>query len=292
MNIHMNIGPLRWDIISNDEISDVCSRPGYRAFVAATAQPASSVMKVKIIRKTGSRPNTDPLFSSGENWAMWHEAGRRIICTQNTQRVPGRVLLLNPSLDEAELYLGPEAETSIDQAIGYPLDQIMTWGLLSRCGGLLVHAAAVVKDGRANVLIGRSGAGKSTLAAWCHAKGYRVLNDDRILLYNTNGTWMAAGTPWHGSGRFAENAAFPVERILRLTKDGCDRIESMSEPAAVRDLLVTASIPWFEDVWADRTLDSIHRLVRDIKVEQFYCTNSSSAVRCLEQQAVQSEVVV
>ena len=47
---------------------------------------------------------------------------------------------------------------------------------------LLLHAAAVEKEGRAAILTGESGAGKSTLAALLAARGWRLLGDEFALL--------------------------------------------------------------------------------------------------------------
>lgn len=47
---------------------------------------------------------------------------------------------------------------------------------------LLLHAAAVEKDGRALVMTGESGAGKSTLAALLAARGWRLMGDEFALV--------------------------------------------------------------------------------------------------------------
>lgn len=47
---------------------------------------------------------------------------------------------------------------------------------------LLLHAAAVEKDGRALVMTGESGAGKSTLAALLGARGWRLMGDEFALV--------------------------------------------------------------------------------------------------------------
>lgn len=47
---------------------------------------------------------------------------------------------------------------------------------------LLLHAAAVERDGRAIVMTGESGAGKSTLAALLQGHGWRLLADEFVLI--------------------------------------------------------------------------------------------------------------
>lgn len=47
---------------------------------------------------------------------------------------------------------------------------------------LLLHAAAVERDGRALILTGESGAGKSTLAALLGARGWRLMGDEFVLV--------------------------------------------------------------------------------------------------------------
>jgi hypothetical protein len=51
-----------------------------------------------------------------------------------------------------------------------------------RAGSVLLPSAAVARDGKALLLIGRSRSGKSSLAARALAAGHRILGDDQVLI--------------------------------------------------------------------------------------------------------------
>jgi hypothetical protein len=61
------------------------------------------------------------------------------------------------------------------------LDQALPLVLAAQ-GHLVVHASAVLLEGRATLLVGEAGAGKSTLAAALGAQGGIVLADDGVLI--------------------------------------------------------------------------------------------------------------
>lgn len=61
------------------------------------------------------------------------------------------------------------------------LDQALPLALASG-GALVLHASAVVIDGRAVLFVGEAGAGKSTMAAFLVRAGARVLADDGVLI--------------------------------------------------------------------------------------------------------------
>jgi hypothetical protein len=63
--------------------------------------------------------------------------------------------------------------------------------LLNHSGKLVLHAAAIVSNGKAVALSGESGRGKSTLAASFAHQGYPFLTDDGLHLEPTAGGYLA-----------------------------------------------------------------------------------------------------
>lgn len=87
------------------------------------------------------------------------------------------------------------------------------YGFLPR-GALLLHAAGVVREGKAYVFPGPSGAGKTTIVN--HSAEGRILSDEVILvgLPKDGGPLMAYGTPFFGEwGRPGEKIAAPVKGL-------------------------------------------------------------------------------
>lgn len=220
-----------------------------------------------------------PDYAAGRNWALWREGATRVLATGWLGRpVPRSLCRLEAALTHAALYVeGDPAESPLR----YPLDQVITWGLLAGCGAVLVHAAAVERDGVGVLLVGRSGAGKSTLAGLCAQEGWNILNDDRAIVFRAGGCWRVAGTPWHGSGRFARNRTAPLGAVCLLRQDTRDAAVEMSASAARLALLETASVPWFDEEWSQGALDAVARLVEETACYCFGFTRRPSAARAL-----------
>jgi hypothetical protein len=121
----------------------------------------------------------------------------------------------------------------------YALDSLLrillTMVLLPR-RGFLLHAATVVRDGRAYVFTGRSGAGKSTVASLSPAG--TVLTDEISLLRFTDGCWQAYGTPFWGEFRAAgQNEHYPIAGVYTLVQSAGDRVEQLATKEIIRALL-------------------------------------------------------
>jgi hypothetical protein len=108
--------------------------------------------------------------------------------------------------------------------------------LLAPQRGFLLHAATVMRDGRAYVFTGRSGAGKSTVAS-LSPRG-SVLTDEISLLKFVDGAWHAFGTPFWGEFRAeGANVHAPIAGLYFLNQAQDDRVQSISGREALRAML-------------------------------------------------------
>lgn len=294
---HLNVGPVQFAMRTEAGGSVGYSDPAYGGFfseavgriVPVSRDPGSALIElpVEIVRRAIAVPAGAPLWQAGGHWAVWEDGADLVfhvgLQVPEAMRYACRVAR---DLSRAELAVHPAAwpaDGMLAAPLRYPLDQILSWGLLSRVGGALLHAAVAVKDGRGYVFTGRSGAGKSTLSGLLHAEGWRIMNDDRVVVFRRGGAWRVAGTPWHGSGRFAEAAEAPLAGIYFLRQAAECRLEPMSAAPARMALLDVAAVPWFEDSWAQGILDGLDRLAGEVEIARFHFTKTADAVRALAQ---------
>lgn len=100
----------------------------------------------------------------------------------------------------------------------------VTGAIAHREGGLVLHSAGVVVDGRAVLFIGPSGAGKTTAAQ--HARGASWFSKDRSVVAPTPNGWMS----WGMAGGdevdlpMAGRTGHPLAAILRVVR-GAGEVE-------------------------------------------------------------------
>jgi hypothetical protein len=281
------IGPVHF-VFGQHDISRVrYTEWPYKDFFYAGVEQKDlgACVKLEVFLRQGKPdvPDTRPDYVAGRNWAFWRK-GERMCFGSGFQGGEGPQFYCELSADmtTCDLYVAKNQE---GMPLRYPLDQIMTWGALSQCTGVLLHAAAVEKDGVGYVLAGRSGAGKSTLSGICQEQGWRVLNDDRVIVYrDDSGVWQVAGTPWPGSGAYAQNQTFPLGGLYTLIQDAYDKCVTIDSREAQFLLLDVTAIAWFSKSWSEAALDSLYRLCADIQVGRLHFTRSAGAAKCLEHE--------
>ena len=113
--------------------------------------------------------------------------------------------------------------------------------LAYRSGGLLLHAAGVVRKGRAYLFFGRSGSGKTTVAR--NAGDSLVLNDDLIVLLPADDGWSAFGTPFTNATQTAPSGgSAPAAALLRLVQSPTVRIEPLTGGRALAELMACVPV--------------------------------------------------
>jgi hypothetical protein len=122
--------------------------------------------------------------------------------------------------------------------------QSVAAAVLSDVGGGVMHAAAVILDGRACLYVGPSDAGKSTACA--HTDG-PLLAIDRVALVPADGhlwAWAMPGGPEdeHPGSRAASTAA-PLGWVLRVVQ-AHDRVRVRLLPPAAAAMVIRAALLW------------------------------------------------
>lgn len=108
---------------------------------------------------------------------------------------------------------------------------------LVRTGGLVLHAASVLRNGRGYLFAGRSGAGKSTVARHGGLAG-AVLSDEISLARPSADGYRVYGTPFWGElAGSGENIAASLAQICLLEQSPQNRLEPLRRTEALRALL-------------------------------------------------------
>ncbi len=199
------------------------------------------------------------LFDSG---GVWHvertRGGLRYSFRIRNRRPPlYKVVTIDEALVAGTLHFdatprGPH------YALDYPLDELLFQHRLAREGAVEVHGCGVVWQGRTLLFCGRSGAGKSTTARlWKrHARGARLLSDDRVVLRPGKRSVRAYGTPWHGDGGFASPTSAPLGALFFLRHGKATRLRPLSRAEAAARLFTRCFPPPWDREGVARALDA------------------------------------
>lgn len=136
-----------------------------------------------------------------------------------------------------------------------PLAEVCLLSCVARSGGLFLHAAGLSYRRHGLVFAGESGAGKSTIAALFAERGAAVLSDERVILRARGTELLVSGTPWVGSGHYAENDSAPITGLFEISHGRDRHAVDPAPPAtcAVR-LLRQAILPYWDRLAIENTL--------------------------------------
>jgi len=124
--------------------------------------------------------------------------------------------------------------------------------ILAKEGGLLLHSASAIRNGKAFLFAGVSGAGKTTISRFAPSD-VTLLTDEISYVRKQNQRYTAFGTPFTGElAKLGENTSAPVAALYLLNQGTANRIDPVALPNAGRELL--ANMLFFAE---DREL--VHR---------------------------------
>ena len=149
-------------------------------------------------------------------------------------------------------------------------------------GRLILHASAVLYHERAILFAAPSGGGKSTQAEiWEHSLHAKVINGDKVILYDNGTNLIAYGSPIAGSSGIYRNICAPVAAIVQLEKGS----ENTITPMTMRDRYL---LLYGEAVKSDWDADFNRSLLRfassypqRTEYVRLHCLPDPSAAECL-----------
>ena len=147
--------------------------------------------------------------------------------------------------------------------------------------GMLLHASAVVLDGRAYLFSAPCGTGKSThTKLWLQVFGEKayILNDDKPALRLEEGQWYAYGTPWSGKHDISTNIRVPVAGICFLRRAEENTIAPFTGVKAIFALLEQTARPAGADL-RQQLMVLLDRLLTQVPVWQMGCTMDPQAAQ-------------
>ncbi|MDD3878070.1 MAG: hypothetical protein PHT69_15735 [Bacteroidales bacterium] len=79
--------------------------------------------------------------------------------------------------------------------LAYPMGPLLMYHLALYNDAIMIHASGIEFNKKGLVFSGFSGIGKSTMAGLWHTNGYKVINDDRLMLRMIDGQCHVFNTP-------------------------------------------------------------------------------------------------
>lgn len=138
-------------------------------------------------------------------------------------------------------------------------------------GGFAMHAAGVLKKGRAFLFAGKSNSGKTTVVSL--SRPCSSLGDDYGVVLPDGESWSAPAVPFDNSGiaPAATNAGLHrVAGVWRLFKSSKTRIERPGPAMLEPSLLACTTYPWIMPDLMERLLDQVRSFSTVVRYEHLH----------------------
>ena len=196
------------------------------------------------------RPRDEALlFDSGGPWRVYRRGAKLLYVFSTPVLDPPIYKAVEIDLQWRRGILYYPKRRARDRPTGgpldYPLDELLFQHRLAHMGRPEVHACAVVLGASALLFCGQSGAGKTTTARlWRRYRpDSRILSDDRVVVRERHGRPWVYGTPWHGTGRFADPGGALLRAVVFLRHGPRSQFVQRTDVAATAAGLFARSFP-------------------------------------------------
>ena len=203
------------------------------------------------------------------------------------EQQPRLRMMMAPDPDRIEITITPVSEDEDTYLLSHA---IMIAYMLATAGNgtLLIHASAIMLDGKAYLFQGKSGTGKSTHSSlWLkHIPGAELLNDDHpVIRIGADGRATAYGSPWSGKTHCYRNEGVTVGAFVRIVRGSENELHRLSGLKAYASL--TASM-FYLPFLTERQREVRHRAIERLAATSLCCEmhcrpDADAAVKCRDE---------
>lgn len=146
-------------------------------------------------------------------------------------------------------------------------------------GGMLLHASAVVVDGKAYLFSAHSGTGKSThTSIYLKLFGERafIINDDKPAIRFVDGKFYVYGTPFSGKHDISRNVRAELSGICFLKQSENNVISELDSNAAIMNI-IEQTVRKLSLADMDKMLSLLDMLLKTNKVYMLECNMDDEA---------------
>ena len=276
----LEIAGLRVRIELHDEYEDLKMPESYMPFVA---EPTNDAPDVTLTVKSGYERAAEGMnpVSSGMNdlgeARLYHNGGEYAVDLLPHPSSSFRTMHISEDFTTGRLQLPGDryAAFTVDSMLRILYSQAVVLH-----HGFMLHSAAVVRDGKAVLFMGKSGTGKSTHAQlWLREfAGTSLLNDDNpVVRVSADGTVTVYGSPWSGKTPCYRNAEAPVEAMVRLEQAPVNRYTELSNIDAFVAVLPGVSVITHSRKLYGEACSSVVEALKCVKVGKLECTPEPAA---------------
>lgn len=148
---------------------------------------------------------------------------------------------------------------------------------------LLVNASVIEDHGKGYLFAGRAGMNgniRKFCQEWLKCTHESILLDDEISVIRiTDEDIWVYSTPWNNPESYHGNRRVPLKAVIQLMQSPCNRISSLSHPAAYASLL---SACWSMK-WSDTMIGSVHHILERLTARtpalRLECTPGEEVVK-------------
>jgi len=182
------------------------------------------------------------------------------------------------------LYLRQEIDELNPNPLHAPMRDHLFHNRFAALDIAICHGSHVDYEGRSLVFIAKSGTGKTTTGLLWQDAGYRLLNDEKNLLFVRDDTAFAATSFWHGSYPLTIPGEQPLAGIFLLVQAPENKLVAVPPARAVARLLANTFSERYHKENFQRVIAAYTEVVERVPVFELHCTPDQRAVEIVKRE--------